>query len=305
MMKLWLYFHIIAHNYKLSPDRIDYKRWFKEFTMSIITAQVETITPSIAKELLSMNDENRKVTPGNVIKIEKALEAGEWQVSGQTIIVSETGRLLDGQHRLHAVLNTGINMQHLVCRGISDTAFKVIDTGKGRTGGDALSILGVVKSNKIGNLIKLLIAYDNKHMTRLATLSNTELVNIYTQDPAKYDLLLEEGVQLSRIAYVRLFNEYTLAVLYAVFGKHDIGLEYLMKVLEASIDEKEEIIAQVKGKMLKLNKEASNRVTKEQMYYVLFAGYKHYVAGTTFTKSFATYDTRELKKISKSIPYLV
>jgi len=272
--------------------------------MSLITARVETITPEIAKQLLEVNTNNRKVSQANTRKIEEALEAGEWQVSGQTIIISETGRLLDGQHRIHAVLNTGISMEHLVCRGIKDEAFKVIDTGKNRSGGDVLSIVGVVKGTKISNVIKLMDAYDNKHMTRTTKLSNTEIVSRYKSNAGHWDCILDEGIQLSRIAFIKLFGDYTLGVLNEVFSRVERGTEYLQEVIEADLEVADVLIQQIKGKLVKLNKEASNRVTTEQKYYVLFAGYKHYIANTQFPKSFPTFDSSESKKVSKAIPYL-
>jgi len=272
--------------------------------MSLITAKVETITPIMAKQLLEVNDHNRKVSPANVLKIEEALISGEWQVSGQTIIISESGRLLDGQHRIHAVLNTGISMEHLVCRGIKDEAFKVIDTGKNRSGGDVLSIVGVVKGTKISNSIKLMDAYENKHMTRATKLSNTEIVSRYKSDAGYWDMMLDEGIQLSRIAFIRIFGDYTLGVLNEAFSKVDRGVEYLQTIIEADLNEGSTLIQQVKGKLVKLNKEASNRVTTEQKYYVLFAGYNHYIADTQFPKSFPTFDSSESKKVSKAIPYL-
>jgi len=265
---------------------------------------VETITPIIAKQLLEVNSNNRKISPANVAKIEESLTNEEWQVSGQTIIISESGRLLDGQHRVHAVLNTGISMEHLVCRGVKDEAFKVIDTGKNRSGGDVLSIVGVLKGTKISNTIKLLDAYNNKHMTRATKLSNTEIVSRYRSDAGYWDMMLDEGIQLSRIAFIRIFGDYTLGVLNEVFSKVDRGIEYLQMVVEANLEESDTLIQQIKGKLIKLNKEASNRVTTEQKYYVLFAGYSHYINDTQFPKSFPTFDSSESKKVSKAIPYL-
>lgn len=272
----------------------------------MITAKVELITPEVAKQLLENNHHNRKVSKGNTETIERALKSGEWKVSGQTIIVSITGILMDGQHRLKAVMNTGISMEHLVCRGVADDVFKVIDTGKNRSGADVLSIAKIDNHGKIANLIKFLDAYKNKHMTRATKFSNTQLLAMYETKPDFYQDLLTDGEQLARECNVKLFNDYQLAVMGYSFKDYDMGDEYLLNVLQCEVlkpSEHTEVTHQVKNKLIGLHKEDSNRVTQEQKYYIIYEGYKHYLEGTMFT-TVTTHTIKELRKVSKAIPYL-
>lgn len=107
-----------------------------------ITARIETITPARAKELLERNTANRKVSPTSLAKIRAALTQGEWVVNGEAIKISTEGRILDGQHRLIACVETGINLETFIIEGLPDETQDTMDTGKARTLANVLEING-------------------------------------------------------------------------------------------------------------------------------------------------------------------
>ena len=114
----------------------------------------ETITPEVAKALLENNTNNRSITQGHLALIKSEILLGKWQYNGQPIIIGESGRLLDGQHRLTAVVETGIPIDTVIMRGINEDAFVTIDTGKIRGGSDVLSIAGSKHGNHIASAIR-------------------------------------------------------------------------------------------------------------------------------------------------------
>ena len=66
---------------------------------------------------------------------------GRWnERSGETIKFDDTGTLIDGQHRLRAIIRHGKALWFLVAYNCSRESFKVIDTGAVRSGADVLSI---------------------------------------------------------------------------------------------------------------------------------------------------------------------
>ncbi len=109
----------------------------------MIDSQVIELTPAIAGDLLQRNTGNRKVSRTTVLQYAGAMRRGEWQLNGEPIILGKNGRLLNGQHRCHAVVVAKVNVPVLVVSGVEDDAFKTLDTGKKRTAGDVLSITGV------------------------------------------------------------------------------------------------------------------------------------------------------------------
>jgi hypothetical protein len=64
---------------------------------------------------------------------------GNWGLTGQGIIFDDKGRLLDGQHRMHAVILANVPVKFMVVRGISPDMFSRLDVGNKRTSSDVIS----------------------------------------------------------------------------------------------------------------------------------------------------------------------
>ena len=106
-----------------------------------IEVSMQTFTPSYANRVLSkINVGNRKISKQRVAEYKKDMLSGNWRFNGDSIRVNDAGILIDGQHRLTAVVESGVSCEFLVIKGIATSAKHTIDTGKGRTGGDALAI---------------------------------------------------------------------------------------------------------------------------------------------------------------------
>lgn len=99
-------------------------------------------TPAMAEEFLRLNDKNRPVSALTVRKYANRMRAG-WKNTGETIIVSKNGRLLNGQHRLEACLDSGCAFPVHIIFGIEDDAFAFMDIGRTRTCADIFAINGV------------------------------------------------------------------------------------------------------------------------------------------------------------------
>lgn len=95
-----------------------------------ITAKVETITPEIAKTMLGENVNNRRISRDNVNLFAREIRNGEWRFNGEAIKFGKDGRLLDGQHRLLAVIAADKPLTTLVIRGLEDETQQTMDSGK-------------------------------------------------------------------------------------------------------------------------------------------------------------------------------
>ena len=65
-----------------------------------VVCEGRTITPEFAKALLELNGINRPLSDPTLKGYIKTLETDRWKLNGETIKVTTSGRLLDGQHRL-------------------------------------------------------------------------------------------------------------------------------------------------------------------------------------------------------------
>lgn len=114
------------------------------------------VTPAFAQELLSRNINNRRCQPSRVNQIANAMCLGLWQNNGESVIVASSGVLLDGQHRLAAVVMSGVSVPMTVVSGVHEDAFQTIDSGRTRMSSDVLGITGVKNPKTVGGAAALL-----------------------------------------------------------------------------------------------------------------------------------------------------
>ena len=107
-------------------------------------SEVVSMTPALAEIILASNTFNRPITATAVKKLAREINAGHWKLTGQPVIVADDGTLIDGQHRLSAIVAAGAAVPILVLFGIDKGAFDKIDNGgKGtRTAADIFAVRG-------------------------------------------------------------------------------------------------------------------------------------------------------------------
>lgn len=90
------------------------------------------VTPEQAKEWLSRNTHNRKIDQRHVKRLVADLVAGRWKFNPDPLSFSPGGMVLNGQHRLTAIVESGIAAQVAVCFDVPDDSMSVMDQGKPR-----------------------------------------------------------------------------------------------------------------------------------------------------------------------------
>lgn len=100
------------------------------------------VTPKLAKEWLAKNFGNRPIREQDLDRYRRDMLAGRWHNDGSPLRFTADGELLDGQHRLRAVIAANRAVVMLVVRGVDREAQIVMDTGRRRTAADALAIAG-------------------------------------------------------------------------------------------------------------------------------------------------------------------
>lgn len=128
----------------------------------MIESKVVKITPAYARELLSNNTMNRPLKRNHVDQLAAAMGRGEWQMNGESIKLSKCGKLLDGQHRLSAIVKTGAACEILVISGLPLESFHTINTGAILRGaGDILAINGEKNFNVLASGARLLKCWEH------------------------------------------------------------------------------------------------------------------------------------------------
>lgn len=99
-----------------------------------------TVTPEIAKEWLGKKTENRKIRIGYVEALSRAIEEGHFLYTGDPIKFDINGNLMDGQHRLSAIVKSNMPLSLEVIEGLPPETYHVIDMGMSRTLADSTGL---------------------------------------------------------------------------------------------------------------------------------------------------------------------
>lgn len=124
--------------------------------------QVMTVTPQAASKWLESNGKNRKISSVHVSKIVASIKKNEWVLNGEPILFDEAGRLIDGQHRLTAVVQANQPIQSAVITGVTDpNAFQTIGVISRPRGADQIAEMkGVSNAQAVTAAARVVHAYE-------------------------------------------------------------------------------------------------------------------------------------------------
>ena len=90
----------------------------------------EVVTPDIAREwLTNLHPNQRPPTPTHVQRLASDMREGRFVLSPDAICITAAGKIANGQHRLRAVVMTGLPVLFIVARGWPDSSYDVMDAG--------------------------------------------------------------------------------------------------------------------------------------------------------------------------------
>jgi hypothetical protein len=137
-----------------------------------MTARMVLLTPDIALGWLKRNDKNRTFSRETARTLAAEMSRGYWRENGESIIFDTDGILIDGQHRLQGVVNSGHEYRVPVITGIQAAVRPTVDTGKKRSGAANLQMAGEKNSTILASALILWRGYaarDVRAMTHPAT----------------------------------------------------------------------------------------------------------------------------------------
>lgn len=162
-----------------------------ETPATTIITQVMEVDVATAREWLDTMAPNRNISRSNLENLIRAMEEGRWHTDGSPIKFDRGGRLIDGQHRLLALLHVGEPQTFLVVWGIDAMAMTTLDTGKSRNRADVLKIHDpeLVDANNIAATTTMMLRWSKgvrNNNLRNEYVSNDEAVVFY--DANKEDI---------------------------------------------------------------------------------------------------------------------
>jgi hypothetical protein len=199
--------------------------------MNIHTA-IERITPAQAERYLERNDINRKFKLHHVTRLASDISEGRWNINGSSIVFNGDGTLLDGQHRLAAIVKAGVPVDMLVVRGVSKSAMATIDSGVSRSAGDVAYMQGYANATSLIGTIRLLVCAKHNNATTGQMMTTGSVMEFLRRHPH-----LEDSVAAAR-KFKRLMPTVPIAawhyLAFYVGGQHQ-EVRQAYSVLETGI----------------------------------------------------------------------
>lgn len=162
----------------------------------LMKTTIKEITPQWASRILeTRNPVNRNVAEAVVDAYASDMAAGHWLLTHQGLAFNDSGDLIDGQHRLHAVIKSGKTVKMMVTMGIPSI----------QNNGISLNTMDAVdrhRQRSIGQ--QLSMAYGWTNGTRVAAVARNMAVfctnsNIKMTVPQTVEILNKSGDAVRRI----------------------------------------------------------------------------------------------------------
>lgn len=165
----------------------------------------------------------------HVESLAKEMKCGRWKVNGDTICLNGS-RLIDGQHRLAAVVASGVTIQSFVIEGLPSDVFDTKDVGKRRSGGDTLGVRGEQNAYRLAATLILIDKYMTGRADKSVAYSNTEIEELLEKYPEA-----RESLQTSH-STKGLIAASVLDACHYLFSRKDSVLadEFVEKVLRGT-----------------------------------------------------------------------
>lgn len=124
-----------------------------------IEVKIETIDPQKAAQYLALNRKNRRIFRNHLDGLVHDMKNGKWIFNGDPIRFNGDGYMIDGQHRMQAMIESGATLDLVVIRELSERAFETVDIGRKRSMPDFLSIEGKAHPQQLASALSYITRY--------------------------------------------------------------------------------------------------------------------------------------------------
>ena len=245
------------------------------------------IDPAMANQLLERNTKNRALRESRVQRYVTDMQAGNWPASTDAIAVAADGTILNGQHRLHAIVRSGVTTKHLFVAGLPAESMKVIDTGLSRTAGDYFRARKCINPNLLAAVLKLIVARDLDTLGNLTAASKIITNSVLDEALDKYEDLAVAGTNAAHKRRTSLpapgrvlgFTHFLIA---EVNGP-DLADYFFDQLVEPVEEPRGSAVFAVTNRLRRI-KEDSQRFEAPALAAVIIRGWNAYAVGETLER---------------------
>lgn len=203
---------------------------------------IVTMTPEWACQILAkQNTNNRTMRDVIVRRYAEAIRNDEWRLTQQGIAIDKNGVLLDGQHRLAAIVRAEKAVEIAMATNCEPEIFKVLDTGATRKASDVLHMQGAKHRTVAATAIKQLVMYrenpDKVWKGRVRYPSHAEISEFYERHSTQVDRSTE--IASRSYSAFRQLNKSSVAAFVMLTMEKNYRMsivEYFMEKVSRGVD---------------------------------------------------------------------
>lgn len=242
------------------------------------------VTPEIAERWLAGNTVNRNLRSTAVRQYAADMVAGRWTLTGDALCFAPDGKLLNGQHRLSAIIASGCTVPMLVMRNVAPESMRNMDTGRARTAADTLRFEGEQNATALAAAARLALLYSDGRLYkdhRLRSVSIGELQQFIADHPD-----LRESVHAISSARVGNVTPTAQVVAHWMFtqtaGAHDATSFFLSLRDLVGLEAGSPILAL--NSRLRDARQKRTKLTHREELYLLVKGWNYWRTGHHVSK---------------------
>ena len=251
-----------------------------------ITGTVEVITPETAERMLGLNTNNRNISHRQVELFARTMSQNAWRMNGEAIKFSDGGRLLDGQHRLLACVESGVPFRTLVIRGLPEETQQTMDSGKTRTMANVLELRGRANATHLASVARTIYVSEQLGVeaacTKAATPTRNELLEFIDSTPELERTLRQAAQFYTKSSH--LLSISMAALLYWTFDRIDDGAAmtfFDMLATGANLNEGDPILV-LRNSLFDINKGSrSDGATRRRIAGITIKAWNRWRAGAS------------------------
>ena len=156
-------------------------------------AYTVSVTQELARQWLNdANNFNRPINQSAVDMYVRQIKSGLWRRTHQGIAFDSNGILIDGQHRLMAIVHTGITVPMLVFMDEPKENYEFIDCGRNRSNLDIMRMSTRDNTLKLAHTQTLKAMLAGRYCKSSGKYSNAELGELFRQYVAAVDFAVAQ-----------------------------------------------------------------------------------------------------------------
>ena len=248
------------------------------------------VTPDLAREWLYRNTGNRPLRSEAVDKLARDMAAGRFLENGDAIRLSADGVLLDGQHRLEALVESGAAAWLLVVSNLPAAAQDTVDDGAKRTMADRFAFHGEPDAKTLAAVVRRAILWERGHKYQTGKFQPSALESF--EFLAEHPELREAASAAAHHRKAKLLPASTIGLCWWLFAAIDAGhcAEFFDRLADGAMLAKGNPILTLRNRLSDLNAQPGRTPERHVLAMVIKAWNKYRTGQELSTLRFAEHE---------------